>query len=318
MSTFQNLTSKCILPPFLNAGDKIGITCPAGAVNLEEMQAMFETLKSWGFEVVVGKTVGTQYYKFSAKDDERFSELQEMLDDVAIKAICFGRGGYGLVRIIDRLDFSKFKQSPKWLVGYSDITCLHSHVNTQFNIATLHAHMGAGYRPENYDSLSTASIYNALIGKSIGFEIEPHELNRPGSAEGILCGGNLALLSDLIGTPSDIDTNGKILVIEDIAEYKYNIDRMMWQLLRAGKLTHLAGLVVGAFTDTQDNEIPFGMSEYEIVWEKVKDFRYPLVFGCKVGHQSENYALKLGSQYRLEVSKEKVQLMDLSIFGNET
>ncbi|MBK7762277.1 MAG: LD-carboxypeptidase [Bacteroidetes bacterium] len=311
----QYQTSKFTLLPFLKTGDKIGVTCPAGAVNMEEMQDMFATLRSWGFEVVVGKTVGTQYYKFSASDDERYIELQEMLDDDSIKAICFGRGGYGLVRIIDRLDFTQFKQSPKWLVGYSDITCLHSHVNSQFGISTLHAHMGAGYKPENYDATSTQSIYNALMGNAIGFDIEPHNMNRTGGAEGILCGGNLALLSDLIGTPSDIDTQGKILVIEDIAEYKYNIDRMMWQLLRAGKLTHLAGLVVGAFTDTQDNEIPFGMSEYEIVWEKIKDFDYPVAFGCKVGHQSENYALKLGSLYRLEVGSDSVSLIDRSIFG---
>lgn len=300
-----------IQPPYLKPGDTIGITCPAGAVNLSEMEAMFSQLREWGFQLKIGSTVGSNYFKFSASDQERIDDLQVMLDDENIKAILFGRGGYGVVRIIDQLNFSKFRSHPKWLLGYSDITCFHSHLQTQFKIASIHAHMGAGYRPENRDEYSTNMILNALTGIPANYNIESHEMNRIGNAQGILCGGNLALLSDLIATPSDIDTTGKILVIEDIAEYKYNIDRMMWQLLRAGKLNHLAGLIVGAFTDTLDNEVPFGMSEYEIIWEKVNSFSYPVCFNFPVGHQVLNYPLKMGGSFDFHVEESRVILKEI-------
>jgi muramoyltetrapeptide carboxypeptidase len=253
------------IPPYLKKGDTIGITCPAGAVNLAEMEFMFTQLREWGFELKIGKTVGTSYYKFSATDEERTADLQNMLDDQNVKAILFGRGGYGVVRIIDKLDFSTFVKHPKWLLGYSDITCLHSHIHTNFGIATIHGHMQGGYKPAEKDEFSTKSIIEVLIGNYIDYQLINSKINKFGIAKGKLVGGNLALISDLIGTPSDIDTTAKILFIEDVAEYKYNIDRMMWQLLRAGKLENLAGLIIGGFTDTQDNEIPFGMSVEEII-----------------------------------------------------
>ncbi len=297
-----------IIPPYLKPGDTIGITCPAGAVNSMEMEPMFAQLKAWGYSLRIGSTVGTNYFKFSSTDEERLSDLQKMLDDDSIKAILFGRGGYGLVRIIDRLDFTRFLQHPKWLVGYSDITCLHSHIQTQFNLVTLHAHMGAGYRAENRDDFSTSQIDVVLKGLPIQYTVAPHAMNRFGKGNGKLTGGNLALLSDLTGTKSDIDTKGCILMIEDIGEYKYNIDRMLWQLLRSGKLDQLAGLIVGGFTDTMDNETPFGMTEYEIVWEKVKDFTYPVCYDFPAGHQPPNWPLKMGATYELIVEPEGVQL----------
>ncbi len=301
---------KRIIPPYLQAGDTIGITCPAGAVNLENMQYMFDQLQAWGFKIKIGATVGTSYFKFSATDEERVSDLQSMLDDTDIKAILFGRGGYGVVRIIDQLDFTKFCASPKWLVGYSDITCLHSHVFSRYGIATMHAHMGGGYLPTDRDEFSTQSIVQALQGKSIKYQVEAHKMNRLGEARGILVGGNLALLSDLVGTTSDIHTEGKILCIEDIGEYKYNLDRMMWQLKRSGKLDKLAGLIVGGFTDTLDNEVPFGMSEYDIVWEKVKDYDYPVCFDFPMGHQPKNWALKFAIEYSLVVDTMGVRLVE--------
>lgn len=299
-----------IIPPYILPGQKVGITCPAGAVDLEEMKYMFNQLHDWGFPYEIGNTVGNSWFKFSATDDERRADLQSMLDDPEIHAIFFGRGGYGVVRIIDQLDFSTFQAHPKWLIGYSDITCLHSHIHSQFGIVTLHAHMSGGYKPETYDEDATRSIFSALTGMPAAYHIPPHPMNRMGDVQGILCGGNLALLSDLVGTPSDIETDGKILFIEDIAEYRYNIDRMLWQLKRAGKLNKLAGLLVGGFTDTQDNDIPFGMSEYDIVWEKVKDFDYPVCFDFPVGHQARNVALKCGAQYRLTVGKHLVELVE--------
>jgi len=299
-----------IIPSSLKPGDTIGITCPAGAVNLPDMEAMFIQLREWGYKLKIGKTVGSSYYKFSGTDKERIDDLQSMLDDETINAILFGRGGYGLVRIIDQLDFTKFLQHPKWLAGYSDITCLHSHLQTVYHVASLHCHMGAAYRPENQDVFSTFQLNEVLQGRISDYKVEPHPLNRKAKGSGALAGGNLALLSDLTGTDSDIQTKGKILVIEDIGEYSYNIDRMMWQLLRSGKLSNLAGLVVGSFTDTLDNEVPFGMTEYEIVYEKIKEFNYPVCFNFPVGHQSLNYPLKMGVDYTLAVEENSVRLFD--------
>jgi len=300
-----------IIPPYLQKGSTIGITCPAGAVNSEEMQPMFAQLEAWGFNLKIGKTIGTSFNKFSATDADRLADLQSMLDDDAIEAVFFGRGGYGVVRILDQIDFTQFKQKPKWLLGYSDITAFHSHLNNQMKISSIHAHMGGGYKPNDFDALSTQSIFDVIRGKPIHYVIPAHAMNRVGVAKGELVGGNLALLSDLVGTDSDIHTQGKILFIEDIGEYKYNIDRMLWQLLRAGKLSQLAGLIVGGFTDTQDNPVPFGMTEYEIVWEKVKDFSYPVCFDFPVGHQARNMALKVGMQYQLAVENNQVVLEEI-------
>jgi muramoyltetrapeptide carboxypeptidase len=287
---------------FLKAGDTIGIMCPAGAVTAEKMEAMYRQLRQWGYNIKVGKTVGSSYFKYSATDAERLKDLQQMLDDTSIKAILFGRGGYGCVRIIDDLDFTQFNKKPKWLLGYSDITCLHGHIHSNYNIPTIHGQMSGGYQASDWHQDSIDSIHQVLSGEKIKYAVAGHAMNRLGQAEGILVGGNLALISDLIGTKSDIDTKGKILFIEEIGEYAYNIDRMMWQLLRAGKLDQLAGLLVGGFTDTQDNETPFGKTEKEIVWEKVKDFKYPVAFDFPVGHQAENLALKIGVSYQLKVN----------------
>jgi muramoyltetrapeptide carboxypeptidase len=300
-----------IIPPYLQKGSTIGITCPAGAVNSEEMQPMFAQLEAWGFNLKIGKTIGTSFNKFSATDADRLADLQSMLDDDAIEAVFFGRGGYGVVRILDQIDFTQFKQKPKWLLGYSDITAFHSHLNNQMKISSIHAHMGGGYKPNDFDALSTQSIFDVITGKPIHYVIPAHAMNRVGVAKGELVGGNLALLSDLVGTDSDIHTQGKILFIEDIGEYKYNIDRMLWQLLRAGKLSQLAGLIVGGFTDTQDNPVPFGMTEYEIVWEKIKDFSYPVCFDFPVGHQARNMALKVGMQYQLAIENNQVVLEEI-------
>jgi muramoyltetrapeptide carboxypeptidase len=299
------------IPPYLKSGSRIGITCPAGAVLNSEIENMFTQLRAWEFALQIGKTIGTSYLKFSANDETRLHDLQSMLDDENLDAILFGRGGYGVVRIIDQLDFTKFLKKPKWILGYSDITCLHSHIHSQLQIATIHAHMNGGYQPQNQDAFSTQTIYDVLTGKSIQYDIPSHQMNKSGSTIGMLVGGNLALISDLIGTQTDIDTSGKILFLEDIAEYKYNIDRMMWQLLRSGKLNNLAGLIIGGFSDTQDNEIPFGMTEYEIVAEKLKSFSFPVCFDFPVGHQPRNWALKLGSTYFFSVNDSNVNLYEI-------
>lgn len=290
-----------IIPPYLQPGDTVGITCPAGYFCTDEVQPAVQALMNWGYRVKIGKTVGEQDNQFAGTDDERAADLQDMLDDDQVKAILFGRGGYGTVRIIDRINFNKFYLHPKWLCGYSDITVLHSHIQTQLHIPTLHGEMCIDLKYGN-DDASAHFIQKAFSGESLSYEVEPHELNRPGAAQGILTGGNLSILASLTGSASDIDTYGKILFLEEVHEYLYNIDRMMFTLKRSGKLNHLAGLVVGGITRSkEDDQVPFGQTPYEIILDKVKEFNYPVCFGFPAGHEAENYVLKLGVVQQLTV-----------------
>lgn len=297
----------------MQADDKIGICCPASQLALSDIQPMIAQLEFWGFEVVLGKTIGTHFNNFSATDADRLADFQAMLDDDSIKAILFGRGGYGFVRIIDYVNFDKFKQNPKWLLGFSDITVLHNHIHRHFGIATLHGHMSGGYRSDSFDNDSTMSIYHALTGsKTMQYQLDiASGVAAVETCSGPLVGGNLAVLASIIGTRSDIDTSGKILVLEDVGEQKYNIDRMMYQLLRAGKLHQLAGLIVGGFTDGKEQNTPFGQTEYEIIWDKVAQFDYPVCFGFPVGHQPKNMTLKFGVPHSLQIDAEKVVLTEM-------
>jgi len=296
------------LPPYLKQGDTIGMICPSSCMPMEKMQRCIDTLQLWGFKVKQGKTLGTQCNYFSGTDEERLNDMQLMLDDENVKAILCARGGYGLSRIIDAIDFDKFIQNPKWIIGYSDITLLHAHVCSNFNIASLHAPMAAAFNEIEESKEYIQSIYNSLTGIHQSYTIASTALNRNGNCQGELVGGNLAILAHIIGTKSDINTKNKILFIEDIGEYKYNVDRMLMQLKRAGKLEELAGLIVGNFSDMKDTVIPFGQELYELIFDKVKEYDYPVCFDFPVGHVKENYALKVGVKYQLTVSEEKVML----------
>ncbi|MER3498987.1 MAG: LD-carboxypeptidase [Chitinophagaceae bacterium] len=296
-------------PPYLQKGDTIGIICPAGAMPVEKASECIRVLnEEWGFKTKVGQTLGAEYNYFSGTDEERLADFQQMLDDDEIKAILCARGGYGTTRIIDRLDFKKFNKNPKWIIGYSDVTILHCHLYSNYYISSLHSPMAAAFNDGGYINRFVQSLKNTLEGKKAKYTCEPHEFNRKGEAIGELVGGNLALLAHVIGTDSDIKTRGRILFIEDVGEYLYNIDRMMWQLKRSGKLAKLAGLVVGGFTDVKDTERPFGESAYEIINDIVKDYDYPVCFGFPVSHEKENYALKIGVGYKLKVGKSKTTL----------
>ncbi|MEO5684977.1 MAG: LD-carboxypeptidase [Chitinophagaceae bacterium] len=297
------------LPPYLQKGDTIGITCPAGFMAADKAQTCIDTLHEWGYNVMVGKTLGsssTNY--FSGSDEERADELQAMLDDDSINAILCGRGGYGLGRIIDQLDFTLFKKKPKWIIGFSDITVLHEHVYSNYKIATLHAPMAAAFNEGGAVNEFILSLKNALEGKKAKYECAVHENNRRGEAVGELVGGNLTLLSHLIGTSSAAKTKGRILFIEDTGELLYKIDRMMYQLKRSGKLQKLAGLIIGGFSDTTDTDRPFGKTVYEIIADIVKEYDYPVCYNFPVSHSKENYALKVGVGYKLKVGKNKVTL----------
>jgi muramoyltetrapeptide carboxypeptidase len=300
------------IPPYLKKGDTIGITCPAGYMALEKAQTCIATLQKWGFDAMVGKTLGsssTNY--FSGTDEERLNELQAMLDDESINAILFGRGGYGVSRIIDRLDFTRFKKKPKWIIGFSDITVLHAHIYTNYKIATIHAPMAAAFNNVEFTNEYITSLHKALLGKKANYKCAVHPFNKQGTTSAELVGGNLSLLVHLIGTPSDIKTKGKILFIEDIGELIYSIDRMLLQLKRSGKLDELAGLIIGGFTDVKDTDRPFGKPIDEVINDVVKEYDYPICFNFPVSHEKENYALKVGVQYSLKIGKKKVQLSEL-------
>jgi muramoyltetrapeptide carboxypeptidase len=296
-------------PPYIQPGDTIGITCPAGYMATAKAQTCIDVLQQWGYQVKVGNTLGsdsTTY--FSGTDEERLRDFQDMLDDDNIKAILCGRGGYGMGRIIDQIDFRRFKKNPKWIIGFSDITALHSHLYTNYKIASLHAPMAAAFNNEGFNNEYVQSLKGAIEGKTAKYECGVHEFNKKGEAIGELVGGNLSLLAHLVGTASDIKTKGRILFLEDIGEYLYNVDRMLYQLKRAGKLDKLAGLIIGGFTDMKDTERSFGKAIYEIIHDIVKDYDYPICFNFPVSHEKENYALKVGEGYKLKVGKVKVTL----------
>jgi muramoyltetrapeptide carboxypeptidase len=299
-------------PPNLKKGDTIAITCPAGYMAAEKAQTCINTLQNWGYQVMVGKTLGSnsQNY-FSGSDNDRRDELQAMLDDESINAILFGRGGYGVGRIIDQLDFTKFKKKPKWIIGFSDITVLHSHIYTNFKIATLHAPMAAAFNDDGFKNEFVQSLQKALAGKKATYKCAANPFNKKGTATGELVGGNLCLLAHLTGTPSDINTKNKILFIEDIGEQIYNIDRMLYQLKRSGKLKNLAGLVVGGFTDMKDTDRPFGKTVQEVIQAIVAEYKYPVCFNFPVSHGAANYALKVGGKYELAISNKQAKLTEL-------
>lgn len=300
------------IPPYLKKGDTIGIIAPAGYMSLDKMHACIESLEEWGYNVVLGATTQTSSTNyFSGTDEERLLDLQQMLDDKNVHAILCARGGYGLSRVIDRINFRKFRKAPKWVIGYSDITAFHTHVYARYKIASMHAPMAAAFNDGETGNEFIQSIRSALQGNVAEYQCESQEWNRLGVAKGELVGGNLTLLVHLMGTPSDMRTKNKILFLEDVGEYLYNIDRMILQLKRGGKLDRLAGLIIGGFTDIKDTERPFGKSVYELIRDQLKDYKYPVCFGFPVSHSKQNYALKVGAPYQLKVTAHETTLMEI-------
>ncbi|MEO6683915.1 MAG: LD-carboxypeptidase [Ginsengibacter sp.] len=299
-----------IIPPYLKPGDTIGLVSPAGYMPQEDYATSIEILQQWGFKVQVGKTPGHQFHYFSGTDEERLNDLQHMMDDKNIHAILCVRGGYGTGRIIDKLNFKKFNQHPKWIIGFSDITVLHSHLFSNYKTASLHAPMSAAFNEEEYKNEFIQSLRAALSGQKAKYIAPIHPFNQNGKGSGVLVGGNLSLLVNLIGTPSDIKTKNKILFMEDLGEYIYNVDRMMRHLQRTGKLDHLKGLIVGGFTEMKDTTIPFGQTTEEVIKEIVKDYKFPVCFNFPVSHDKENYALKVGVKYKLSVTDKEVKLTE--------
>ncbi|MEP6611686.1 MAG: LD-carboxypeptidase [Mucilaginibacter sp.] len=292
-------------PPFLKKGDKIAITCPAKKLP-NPMTDAIALLQSWGLQVILGDTVNASYHQFAGDDAFRAKDFQRFIDDDSIKAIIAARGGYGTVRMIDMVDFSRFATHPKWVVGFSDITLLHAHLFANFNAPSIHGQMPMTIPDASARSLDT--LRKALFGEPLNYQLQPNLLNRHGESEGILIGGNLSLLLSMSGSVSDMDYAGKILFIEDVSEYLYSIDRMLRSLNRAGKLAKLRGIIVGGFTDAKDNDIPFGQTVPQIVMDIVKDYNYPVCFDFPAGHVPDNCSLVLGKQLNLAINTNQVSI----------
>ncbi len=292
-------------PPYLKKGDKIAIVCPAKKIP-KSIEFGIQTLREWGLEVLIGDTVTAAHHQFAGSDKLRCSDLQCFLDDKEVKAIIAGRGGYGTIRIIDDLDFSKFAQHPKWLIGFSDITVLLAHVFAQYQVQSIHGQMPYTFEDSTPEALD--SLKNALFGIADCYIDTSSFAGRSGSTQGVLVGGNLTLLLAVEGSASEMDFEDKILFIEDVGEHEYAIDRMMRTLKRKGKLSRLKGLVVGAFNELGEESIAFGQSPEEIIWDLVKEYDYPVCFNFPCGHINDNRAMVLGKNVSLQVNTHEVKL----------
>ncbi len=311
-------SAKHKMPPYLKEDDIIGITCPAGYITLEGITPAIQQFESWGFKVSIGSTVGARDFTFGGTDEERINDFQQMLDDTTISAIMCARGGYGIIRIIDQLDFTIFKKHPKWLIGFSDITILHCHLNTNYRFASIHSKMCNSFPSdwtiaEPVQVATIKSIEKALKGELMSYTADYQVNNRLGEGTGELIGGNLRCIENLAGSPSEIETDGKILFLEDVGEYLYSIDRMFYNLKRSGKLSKLKGLIIGGFRIKKDDEgDEFGKTLENIVMEKVVAYNYPVCFDFPVGHQKANYALKCGVKHLLTVTDQNSVLIETS------
>ncbi|MBN9299546.1 MAG: LD-carboxypeptidase [Filimonas sp.] len=314
----QTQSKGLIIPPYLKKGDVIGITSPAGYILEKDIQSAVQQIETWGFKTEVGKTIGTRDGSLGGTDADRLADFQYMLDNKNIKAILCARGGYGVVRIIDGIDFSNLRRHPKWIIGFSDITVFHCHINHNYNVATIHSKMCNSF-PDDWSKADETqlktiqSIQQVLSGEKMSYNAVFNPNNRLGKATGALVGGNLRTMENLAGTKSDIDVTGKILFVEDVSEPLYNIDRMFWSLKRTGKLKNISALVVGGFSvkpETNPDDT-FSRDLYAIVNEKVKEYKYPVCFDFPVGHQRNNYALKCGIRHKLEVTEVATTLSQL-------
>lgn len=293
-------------PSALRAGDRVAIVCPARKVSHAELEAAIAVLTAWGLEVVLGTTVTAEHHQFAGSDALRRQDFQQQLDDPGIRAILCARGGYGTTRIIDQIDFSRFADDPKWIAGFSDVTTLNCHL-LALGHESIHGVMPLLFNQAGGEQ-ALESLRCALFGEPLHYFAPQHPFNQLGSATGELIGGNLSLLQTLTGTASDCSLAGRILFIEDIDEYLYNIDRMMVHLDRTGKLAGLAGLLVGHFTNSNDNLIPFGQTPYEIIRSYAAKYRFPVAYGFPVGHEPLNMALICGRRAQMLVDETGVRL----------
>lgn len=292
-------------PAHLKNGDTVAIVCTARSFSREEAVQAVTLLESWGLNVVFGSTIDINANQLGGTDEQRTDDLQRMMDDDTVKAIWIARGGYGTVRIIDKLDFTKFIQNPKWIIGFSDITVLHSHIHN-LGIATLHAIMPFSVPKALTEAKET--LQKALFNDEYKIKISSNSSNKTGNTEGLLIGGNLSIIYSLLGSKSSVNTKGKILFLEDLDEYLYHIDRMFYNLKRNGYFDDLNGLIIGGMTDMHDNQIPFGYDVKQIILDLCKEYNFPICFDFPAGHIPDNRALKLGTKISLTVLEEATTL----------
>lgn len=289
-----------IIPPYLKKGDEVILIATARKISTDELHPAITILKSYGLNVILGKHIFDIDNQFAGTDLERKADLQWALDHKTAKAIIIARGGYGSVRLIEKIDFTELKNYPKWLVGYSDVTVLHNAIHN-YGIATLHATMPLNFTKNEE---ATKSLFDALFGNLLETKVDESFSNKNGNASAEIVGGNLSLIYSLSGTPFDINTDGKILFIEDLDEYLYHVDRMMMQLKLSGKLKNLAGLIVGGMSDMKDNMIPFGKTAEEIIYDTVMEYKYPVCFNFPAGHVDRNLALYFGKKANLMIDSD--------------
>ncbi|MGZ2370922.1 S66 peptidase family protein [Ancylomarina sp. YFZ004] len=294
-------------PALLNKGDKIGLVAPAGKIDRQKIITAKTVLESYGYEVILGEHVFDEHHIFAGTDEDRAADLQIMIDHEEIKAIICARGGYGCIRIIDKLRFDGFERHPKLLIGFSDITILHARLN-HLHFGSLHATMPINFTENIADSTSVQKLMEYLAGELSSYQLKSHELNRNGFGEAQLVGGNLSIICSLNATHNELNTHGKILFIEDLNEELYHLDRLILSLKLSGKLAHLEGLIVGGMSDMKDGKTPFGKSAYEIIQEATKDYDYPVVFNFPAGHIDENWPLPLGKKVTIDVNESAVKL----------
>ncbi|MDL2309100.1 LD-carboxypeptidase [Bacteroidales bacterium OttesenSCG-928-B11] len=286
-------------PPYLKPGDLIGITATAHRIEEEDLYLAIKIIESRGYKILFSPNLFEKENQYAGNDRKRTEDFQHLLDHPNVKAILCARGGYGSVRIIDQIDLSSLSKNPKWICGYSDVTVFHTHLHQNQQFATIHSTMPISVKQDTAANLY--SLLQALEGETLQYTTDAHPLNRNGKAQGELIGGNLSILYSVLGSKSDINTDGKILFIEDLDEYLYHIDRMMMNLKRNGKLRNLAGLIVGGMSDMHDNKVPYGKTAEEIVAEHVAEFDYPVCYNFPAGHTPDNRALRFGQTAMLTI-----------------
>lgn len=305
----QKITLK--QPPHLKAGDTVAIVAPAGILKNRkaEIAQAKALLKSWGLHAEIGKHVFSQGNHFAGSDDERCEDFQKALDAPNIKAIWCARGGYGSVRILDKLDWTLFKQNPKWIIGYSDITAIHNQVHN-LGIQSTHAMMCTSLQDDPSTIKETISTFKtSLFGEPLSYSLKGSTFNKPGTATGPIVGGNLTILHTMLGSKTSIDTSGKILFIEEIGEYKYHIDRMLQSLKRAGYFNNCKGVIIGDLTKIKRNTTPWGTSTEQLILDVLSEYNFPVAFNMPAGHEKDNQALVLGQTIELNVTKEKTSIV---------
>lgn len=294
------MSDKRIHPEYLKPGDEVAIISPSFSIDGEKVDFAVNLLKEWGLRVRLGHNVFKRSGPFAGTDSERLADLQEMTSEPSVKAVICSRGGYGISRIIDKVDFSKLKEYPKWYVGFSDITVLHMWLNEVYGLISVHAEMPLNYESSLSSEETLTTLKRALFGEAQPYLWDASVFNS-GKATGAVTGGNLSLLCSLMGTVAEPDTRGKILFIEEVGEPLYHIDRMLTSLKLAGKLKHLSALIVGGMSELRDSKTPWNTTVVETIMNIAGEYGYPVCFNFPAGHIVDNRALYIGREAVLDV-----------------